>query len=159
MSGIPARDISVAEDSPLLPPPPAAGRYDRSIIDGPLARAVWKIAWPTMLTSIIGGLQGIIDHVLVGHLVGYTGNAAIGVAWQIFIIVIVFITSLFTGMSVLVARFAGAGEGDKVDRTVYQAFLTAIGISLLIMAPIGYFASPALLGGMGGGWRATPGRK
>ena len=145
MSGIPARDISVAEDSPLLPPPPAAGRYDRSIIDGPLARAVWKIAWPTMLTSIIGGLQGIIDHVLVGHLVGYTGNAAIGVAWQIFIIVIVFITSLFTGMSVLVARFAGAGEGDKVDRTVYQAFLTAIGISLLIMAPIGYFASPALL--------------
>jgi putative MATE family efflux protein len=32
-----------------------------------------------------------------------------------------------------------------VDRTVYQAFLTAIGISVLIMAPIGYFASPALL--------------
>ena len=146
MSGNPADDGAVADERPpLIPLPPAAGRYDRSIIDGPLARAVWKIAWPTMLTSIIGGLQGIIDHVLVGHLVGYTGNAAIGVAWQIFIIVIVFITSLFTGMSVLVARFAGAGEGDKVDRTVYQAFLTAIGISLLIMAPIGYFASPALL--------------
>ena len=83
-----------------------------------------------MLTNIIGGLQGIVDHVLVGHLVGYTGNAAIGVAWQIFIVVIVFISSLFTGMSVLVARFAGAGDEDKVDRTVYQAFLTAIGISL-----------------------------
>ena len=47
---------------------------------------------------------------MVGHLVGFTGNAAIGVAWQIFVIVIVFITSLFTGMSVLVARFAGAGR-------------------------------------------------
>ena len=46
-------------------------------------------------------------------------------AWQIFLIVIVFISSLFTGMSVLVARFAGAGEEEKVDRTVYQAFLTA----------------------------------
>lgn len=107
--------------------------------------AVWKIAWPTMLTNIIGGVQGIIDHALVGHLVGFKGNAAIGVAWQIFIIVIVFITSLFTGMSVLVARFAGAGDEDKVNRTVYQAFLTAVGISLLIMAPIGYFLSPALL--------------
>ena len=52
-------------------------------------------------------------------------------AWQIFIVVIVFITSLFTGMSVLVARFAGAGEEDKVNRTVYQAFLTAVGISLV----------------------------
>jgi Na+-driven multidrug efflux pump len=75
----------------------------------------------------------------VGHLVGFTGNAAIGVAtsWQIFIVVIVFISSLFTGMSVLVARFAGAGDEDKVDRTVYQAFLTAIGIALLVMAPPG----------------------
>lgn len=120
-------------------------RYDRSIVEGPLPRAVWKLAWPTMLTNILGGLQGIVDHVLVGHFVGYTGNAAIGVAWQIIIVVIVFITSIFTGMSVLVARFAGAGDEAKVDRTVYQAFLTAVGISVLIMAPLGYVLSPALL--------------
>jgi putative MATE family efflux protein len=98
-----------------------------------------------MLTNIIGGLQGIVDHVLVGNLIGFNANAAIGVAWQIFIIVIVFITSLFTGMSVLVARFAGAGDEEKVNRTVYQAFLTAIGISILIMAPVGYFLTPWLL--------------
>ena len=123
----------------------ASRRYDRSIVEGPLRAAVWKIAWPTMLTNAIGGLQGIVDHVLVGHLVGFRGNAAIGVAMQIVIIVIVFIMSLFTGMSVLVARFAGAGDSDKVDRTVYQAFLTAIGISVLVMAPLGYFTSPWLL--------------
>jgi putative MATE family efflux protein len=122
-----------------------ARRYDRSIVDGPLAPAVWKIAWPTMLTNIIGGLQGIIDHAMVGNLVGFTGNAAIGVSWQIFIIVIVFISSLFTGMSVLVARFVGAGDADKADRTVYQAFLTAIFLSFGIIAPVGYFISPWLL--------------
>ncbi len=98
-----------------------------------------------MLTNIFGGLQGIVDHALVGHLVGFTGNAAIGVALQIFIVVIVFINSLFTGMSVLVARFAGAGEVEKVDRTVYQAFLTAIGLSLLVMAPLGWLFAPSLL--------------
>jgi len=98
-----------------------------------------------MLTNAIGGLQGIVDHVLVGNLVGYKANAAIGVSWQIFLVVIVFISSLFTGMSVLVARFAGAGDAEKVDRVVYQAFLTAIGISLGIMAPLGYFATPWLL--------------
>jgi putative MATE family efflux protein len=98
-----------------------------------------------MLTNIIGGLQGIVDNILVGHLVGYTGNAAIGVAWQIIIIVIIFISSLFAGMSVLVARFAGAGDTQKVDRTVYQAFLTAVGLSVLVMAPLGYFLSPTLL--------------
>ena len=98
-----------------------------------------------MLTNAIGGLQGIVDHVLVGNLVGYKANAAIGVSWQIFLVVIVFISSLFTGMSVLVARFAGAGDSDKVDRVVYQAFLTAIGISLLVMAPVGYVVTPWLL--------------
>ncbi len=98
-----------------------------------------------MLTNVIGGLQGIIDHVMVGNFVGYLGNAAIGVAWQIFIVVIVFITSIFTGMSVLVARFTGANDHEKVDRTVYQAFLTAIGISVFIMAPVGYFSAPFLL--------------
>ena len=96
-----------------------------------------------MLTNVIGGLQGMVDHALVGHLVGFKANAAIGVSWQIFIVVIVFISSLFTGMSVLVARFAGAGDEEKVNRTVYQAFLTAIFIALGIMAPIGYFVSPA----------------
>lgn len=124
---------------------PAASRYDRSIVEGPLAPVVWKIAWPTMLTNMFGGLQGMVDHALVGHLVGYKANAAIGVSYQIFIIVIIFINSLFTGMSVLVARFAGAGDSDKVDRTVYQAFLTSIFLSFLVLGPLGYFLTPTLL--------------
>ncbi|HTD83974.1 MAG TPA: MATE family efflux transporter [Gemmatimonadaceae bacterium] len=124
---------------------PGRRKYDRSIIEGPLLPAVWKLAWPTMLTNVVGGLQGMVDQALVGNLIGYQANAAIGVSSQIFLIVVIFIASLFSGMSVLVARFAGQGDHDKVDRTVYQAFITAIGISVFIMAPIGYFASPALL--------------
>jgi len=98
-----------------------------------------------MLTNVIGGLQAMVDHILVGHLVGFKANAAIGVSWQIFLVVIVFISSLFTGMSVLVARFAGAGDEEKVNRTVYQAFLTAVFIALGVMAPVGYFLAPHLL--------------
>jgi putative MATE family efflux protein len=115
-------------------------------VEGPLLSAVWKIAWPTALQNIIGGLQGIVDHAMVGHYVGYTGNAAIGVSWQIFLVVVVFISSLFTGMSVLVARFAGAGDTDSVNRTVYQAFLTAVALSVGILAPLGYILAPSLLG-------------
>ena len=120
--------------------------YDRSIVEGPIPSVVWKLAWPTMLQNILGGLQGIVDHAMVGNFVGFTGNAAIGVAWQIFLVVMVFISSLFTGMGVLVARFVGAREPDKVNRTVYQAFLTAAVLSIGILAPLGYFLSPWLLG-------------
>jgi putative MATE family efflux protein len=45
---------------------------------------------------------------------------------------------------VLVARFAGANQPDKVNRVVYQAFLTAFGLAVLLAA-IGYAAAPALL--------------
>jgi len=97
-----------------------------------------------MLQNAIAGLQGIIDHAMVGRFVGTTANAAIGVSWQIIIVVIVFISSLFTGMAVLVARFAGANDPEKVNRVVYQAFLTAFALSALLAA-IGYAAAPALL--------------
>lgn len=128
--------------------PPGTGKrreFDRSIVDGPLASAVWKLAWPTMLQNVIGGLQGLVDHIMVGNYVGFTGNAAIGVSWQIYLVVVVFIASLFTGMGVLVARFTGANEPEKVNRTVYQAFLTAVGLAVLFMAPLGYLSAPWLL--------------
>lgn len=134
-------DIDISEPKPVSNKP----KFDRSIVEGPLSGAVWKIAWPTMLTNAIAGMQGIVDHVLVGNLVGYKANAAIGVSFQIFLVVIVFIASIFTGMSVLVARFAGAHEPEKVNRTVYQAFLTAVFIAVGIMAPVGYFIAPYLL--------------
>src|ERR671914_1514914 len=109
---------------------PRLQKFDRSIIEGPIGPAVWRLAWPTMLQNVIAGLQGIIDHAMVGNFVGFTGNAAIGVSWQIILVVIVFMSSLFAGMSVLVARFAGAGDMEKVDRAVYQAFLTALVLAL-----------------------------
>ena len=119
--------------------------FDRSIVEGPILGAVWKIAWPTVLQNVIGGLQGIVDHAMVGHYVGFTGNAAVGVAFQIFLVVIVFVMSIYTGMGVLVARFAGANDPEAVNRTVYQAFLASVALSVVVLAPVGWFLSPTLL--------------
>jgi putative MATE family efflux protein len=136
------RETEEVEAAPATSDKPT---FDRSIVEGSLGKAVWRLAAPTMVANIFGGLQGMIDHIIVGNLVGYKGNAAIGVSWQIFLVVVVFVSSIFTGMSILVARFVGAGDADKVNRTVYQAFITAIFIALAVIAPIGYFASPLFL--------------
>src|SRR5437660_3088440 len=119
---------------------------DRSIVEGPIPRAVWMLAWPTALQNLIGGAQGVVDHALVGRFVGYAGNAAIGVAIQIFIVVIAFVMSVFSGMGVLVARFAGQNDPEKVNRTVYQAFLAAVALWGGVLAPLGWFLAPSLLG-------------
>lgn len=145
MEATAAASNAAAEPLVVPPPPPPRRQYNRAIVEGPLLPAVWHIAWPTMIQNIIGGLQGLIDHVMVGNYVGHAGNAAIGVSWQIFLVVVVFISSLFSGMSVLVARFAGADEPDKVDRVIYQAFLTAIALSIGVLAPLGWLLTPTLL--------------
>jgi putative MATE family efflux protein len=132
--------------------PRPAKPLDRSIVEGPIAMAVWMIAWPTMLQNFFGGVQGVVDQILVGHLVGYAGNAAIGVAVQILIVVIAFVMSVFTGMGVLVARFAGANDPEQVNRTVYQAFLAALGLWGLLLAPLGWVLAPTLLNAV----HATP---
>ncbi|WP_434480226.1 MATE family efflux transporter [Gemmatimonas sp.] len=123
-----------------------ARKIDRSIVEGPIGPAVWKVAWPTVLQNVISGLQGMIDHALVGNFVGFAGNAAIGVGFQIFLVVMVFISSLFSGMGVLVARFAGAGDEAGVNRAASQAFLLALVLSVGVLAPMGYLLAPTLLG-------------
>ena len=90
-----------------------ARKFDRTIVEGSLSHAVWRLAWPTMVQNVLGGLQGIIDQAMVGQYVGYVGNAAVGASLQIFILVIVFVASVFTGMGVLVSRFAGAGDSER----------------------------------------------
>ena len=140
----PEKAIEAVGEKPKVGPPPR--KFDRSIVEGPIGAAVWKIAWPTVLQNVIGGLQGMIDHAMVGHLVGFNGNAGIGVAFQIFLVVAVFIASLFSGMAVLVARFTGAGDAANVNRAASQAFLVALVLSVGVVAPVGYFAAPALLG-------------
>src|SRR5881396_1235416 len=127
-------------------PPRPSRPLDRSIVEGPIPSAVWLIAWPTALQNLIGGLQGVVDHALVGRFVGYAGNAAIGVAIQIFIVVIAFVMSVFSGMGVLVARFAGRNDAEMVHRTVYQAFLAALALWGLLLAPLGWILAPSLLG-------------
>src|SRR5438874_13225063 len=102
-----------ADAEAAVEPTPPAKQYDRSIVEGPLARAVWKIAWPAVLTNLVSGLQGWVDQILVGNLIGYQANAAIGAAFQVFLFVITFVGSIFIGMSVLVGRCTGPHDPEK----------------------------------------------
>ena len=87
MNDSPAADAAnPSEENPEVKEETKKPRFDRSIVEGPLGNAVWKLAWPTMLSNVFGGLQGMADHAIVGNVVGFRGNAAIGVSWQIFLV-------------------------------------------------------------------------
>ena len=91
------------------------------------------------------GYRASFDQAMVGHYVGHTGNAAIGVSLQIFILVIVFVASVFTGMGVLVARFAGPTTRTRLTARSIRRFSPPVFMAIGVLAPVGYFAAPSLL--------------
>lgn len=122
--------------------------FDRELVSGSIFRSVWKLAWPLVLLNLVNGAHALVDHILVGHFVASpdnAANAAIGVAWQVFLVVVVFIASLFHGMNVMIARYAGRQDRGTISRIFYQTLLCSVLILVGIVAPLGYFVAPHLL--------------
>ncbi len=122
--------------------------FDNEIISGNVLNSLWKLTWPLVLLNLINGMHGFIDQILIGHFVPgehNEGNAAIGVAWQLFIVMVVLIASVSHGMNVLIARYAGRQDRKMVSTIFFEAFLTGAFFLAGIVAPLGYIFSPFLL--------------
>jgi putative MATE family efflux protein len=122
--------------------------FDKELVSGSVFRSVWKQAWPLVLLNLVNGSHGFVSHILVGHFVvsnNNAANAAIGVSWQVFMVIVVFVASLFQGTNVLVARYAGKEDRANVGRVFYQTFLTSLMILVFVVGPVGYLVSPLLL--------------
>lgn len=127
-------------------------QFDREIVTGNIFNSLWKLTWPLVLLNLINGIHGFIDQILVGHFVKIpdnAGNAAIGVSWQVFMVMVVFIASLSHGMNVLIARYSGKQERRMVSIIFFQSLGSAIIFLVFIVAPIGYLLSPVLLNFIG----------
>ena len=125
--------------------------FDPEITRGSVFRSVWKLAWPLALLYTVNGIHGVVDHMLVGWWVrdpANAGNAGIGVAWQIFMVVSVFVASLFHGANVLIARSAGRRNAREVSEVFFTALAGSLVFLLGVVAPTGWMAAPVLIAGL-----------
>ncbi|HOV59922.1 MAG TPA: MATE family efflux transporter [Candidatus Hydrogenedentes bacterium] len=122
--------------------------FDPELIQGGVFRSVWKLAWPLALLYTVNGIHGVVDHLLVGWYVqspASAGNAGIGVAWQIFMVVSVFVASLFHGANVLIARSAGRRDAREVSEIFFTALAGSLVFLVAVVAPLGWMAAPYLI--------------
>ncbi len=120
-------------------------KFDQEIVSGGIFRSIWKVAWPVVLTQLVAGIHGMIDQALIGHQAGFEGQAAVGASWQLFLVVVVFLSSLFHGMNILVAQYVGRQDSSAVNRIAYHTFLASAYLLLFIVAPVGYLLTPYML--------------
>lgn len=125
---------------------PFMSGFDDDIISGNILKSVWKISWPIIITQTVAGLGGIIDQILVGRYVGFEAQAAVGVAWQSFLVLLVFLSSFFHGMNIQIAQYSGRRDSDSVNRVFFETLKASVYSFFFVIAPLGYFLSPIVLG-------------
>ncbi|OZG73270.1 MATE family efflux transporter [Hahella sp. CCB-MM4] len=99
-----------------------------------LHRRLWALAWPLILSNITVPLLGLVDTAVLGHLDSplYLGAVALGA--NLFTFIFWAFGFLRMGTTGLSAQAWGAGDDDRLYRTLIQACVIGLGIGLLLFA-------------------------
>ena len=93
---------------------------------------VTRLAAPAILDGLLSMTIGVVGLLLVGRL-GDAALAGMGAAHQLVWFAISFGSALGTGTTVTIAHAIGRGDRDAARHATVQAFLLAIGASVVIM--------------------------
>lgn len=99
-----------------------------------LAWAIWRLAWPVILTMSIESVVFLVDMLMVGRL-GPLPVAGVGVATQILFAVNTVIFAVGTGTVAVVARCVGAGDVRQAGVVAGQSLLAALALVSVVMVP------------------------
>lgn len=113
----------------------------------PSTKQVYKkafdVAWPSATESVLIGLVGAIDTMMVGVL-GTGAVAAVGITNQPRFILLAIFMSLNVGVTAIVARRRGEKDREGANKCLRQAFLIAVVLGAILSAVGVIFAKPLL---------------
>jgi putative MATE family efflux protein len=112
------------------------------IVSGRIWRAVWYVAWPTVINTTVLMAYNLINRWFLGQLPDSTpAQAAIGLGGGLLMLQASIAFGLSAGAAALVSRFLGANEIDNANEASRQSLILAAVIGVvsslpLIIAPI-----------------------
>lgn len=128
--------------------PPASGIRNSAsemIVSGHISSAVWSVAWPTVVNTLILNAYTLINTWFLGQLPN-SGNplAASGVGGQIMMIQFSLLIGLAAGTGALVSQFLGAGRNDEAVGATRQSMLLCVVVASISAIPLVVFATPLM---------------
>jgi putative MATE family efflux protein len=121
-----------------------------SLTEGRIGRSIVLFALPLFGSSLVQQLYATVDMMYVGRLLGNAASVAVGCSSLLTTLIIGFFNGMGVGVSVLAARHFGAGDHEKLDKTVCTAAWLSI-VGALLLTVIGLAAAPHFLR-----WLNTP---
>ena len=120
-------------------------KYEMDMCNGPVLKKMLIYSVPLMLSGILSLLFNAADIIVVGRFAGKEALAAVGSTGSLINLLTNLFLGLSVGVNVLVARYFGSKQHNKLKETVHSAVAIAAmaGFVLTIIGLI--FAKPALL--------------
>lgn len=116
--------------------------------EGPIARQLIAFALPLMLGNLFQQLYNAADSLIVGNFLGSEALAAVSSSGNLIQLMIGFFNGLAAGAGVVIARYYGARDIQKVQRTIHTLLAGGL-VSGLLLTAVGVSLTPVLLRMMG----------
>lgn len=113
----------------------------------PDSRAVYRkaidMAWPSTVESVLVGLVGMVDTMMVGS-IGPDAIAAVGITTQPKFLFLALILSLNVGVTAIIARRKGENDRDAANSVLRQSVILCVIIAVISSLLGTIFARPII---------------
>lgn len=114
------------------------------LTEGNIVRLIVTFAMPILVGQVFQNLYNSVDAIVVGRYVGTTALAAVSASADISQLLIGFFSGLSVGCGVLLARYFGAKNYERLSDAIHTSLCFALVLGLA-MAALGILFTPALL--------------
>lgn len=120
----------------------------RGLVSGSVPRGMILFAFPIFLSNLFQQLYNAVDTLIVGNFLGAEALAAVGSSANLIFLMTGFVMGVSLGAGVVIARYFGAGERERLSLAVHTT--VALGIAAgIVLTIFGVFATPTILKMMG----------
>ncbi len=105
-----------------------------NMTEGNIARHLISYSIPLVLGNLFQLTYNAVDSIIVGRFIGKEALAAVGTAAPVMDIIILGISGICIGASVLMSNFFGAGKEDLVKKEMATTAMFGLYFSLIIVA-------------------------
>ena len=116
--------------------------------EGSIPDKIVRFAVPLFLGNLFQQLYNTADALIVGNLLGDRSLAAVTSTGTLVFLLVGFFAGIFMGAGVVISRYFGSRETEKMRKAVHNAILFAL-ISGGALTLIGTTLTPIILGWMG----------
>ena len=120
----------------------------QNMTEGNIKKLVIRFAIHVMLSNLFQQLYNSVDSLIVGNFLGKEALAAVSSSGPLIFLLVSFFNGTAMGAGVVISRYYGAGENEKVSRAVHTNVAFGL-VSGTLLTIVGMAATPVILRWMG----------